>query len=497
MFVNILANIFGRLWGTLSVFLFIPLYIKYLGFENYSIISFSLVLSSLIMIIGTGFTSALSRELARADINSEKKKTVFVTLETFFFIIVLFFVLLGLFLINIYSGDIIKSDLYSSKEFKYLFCIIIVESGLQFFIKFYLGGFLGLEKHILANWFQVLWGVFRNGLVVPVLIISPILESFFLWQLFVSFIFVFIFRAFLSKEISGSYFLLKLNIDVKVLKSIWRFVLGMFLISLVAAVNTQMDKLMISIKLPVEELGFYTMSVTLAMGILVIVSPISAAILPRLTSLYSERNVEEATVLYNSTNFYTSILIFTVMSLLVFNAERLLFIWTGSHEISYKAGMYLPIIAVSMAMLSQQVIPYAIAVANGYTKLNNLIGFLSIMITLPGYWYGISMYGVFGAAVVFCFVQCVTCLFYKYLIEKKFSYKSSILESYMYNLIFPLIITSLIAYSLTFYSFQGISRFISLLDIGFNFLVTFLLSLLILKPSFAKKVYLKVLKGNS
>ena len=47
MYRNIVANIVGRCWSILSNFLFVPLYIQFLGIESYSIISLTLVIAGL------------------------------------------------------------------------------------------------------------------------------------------------------------------------------------------------------------------------------------------------------------------------------------------------------------------------------------------------------------------------------------------------------------------------------------------------------------------
>lgn len=48
---NIFANLIGKFWSLLSGFLFIPLYIKYLGFESYSVISFTLMIAGIMAIL--------------------------------------------------------------------------------------------------------------------------------------------------------------------------------------------------------------------------------------------------------------------------------------------------------------------------------------------------------------------------------------------------------------------------------------------------------------
>ena len=91
MIKNIFANFFGFFWGVVSNFLFIPIYIKLLGFESYSIITFTLLIISFISIIENGLSSTVSRELARSDISQQLKKEIFSNLESLYFVFILIF----------------------------------------------------------------------------------------------------------------------------------------------------------------------------------------------------------------------------------------------------------------------------------------------------------------------------------------------------------------------------------------------------------------------
>lgn len=91
-------------------------------------------------------------------------------------------------------------------------------------------------------------------------------------------------------------------------------------------------------------------------------------------------------------------------------------------------------------MLSLAIIPYNIAIANGYTKLNNVLGLLSLFLTLPGYWIFTKSHGAIGAASVFCIVQTLITLIYYYWINKKYL-KIDIFTLFIKNMLLPLLTT--------------------------------------------------------
>jgi O-antigen/teichoic acid export membrane protein len=275
----------------------------------------------------------------------------------------------------------------------------------------------------------------------------------------------------------------KPELEIAVFKKIWRFTGGMLLISLVAGLNTQMDKMAISKYLPVEVLGYYTLAVSLSMGIVVLVSPISIALLPKFTALYSNNEKDKASLLYDKYNLIVAVLVFSSMSVLIFFAKEVLWVWTGNLDLANKTSVFLPIISFSFAMLALSVLPYNIAVANGYTKLNNIVGLSSLIITIPGYWIITKYFGAIGAAYVFCTVQLMGTIIYTYVINKKFV-KLNLKKMFFKQIFSPLLISLCLAFVLSFIPelFKS-NRFLCLLWIGVGSFLILIFSFLILIPS--------------
>lgn len=450
MVKNIIANFIGKFWSILSNFLFIPLYIHYLGFESYSIISFTLVIAGLMAILDSGLSATLSREFSRIDNTHSEKIRIFKTLETTYFIIIGFSILIVFSLSGIIANEWLNLKTFDTDKVSFFLKIISFDVGFQLLFRFYMGGLLGLEKQVQANMYQVGWGILRNGLVVIAIIIVPTLEMFFIWQTISTLLFTLLIGLSLRKSITG-YFKINFQLEKSVFKRIWRFAGGMLLISLVGSLNTQMDKLAISNLLPIENLGYYTLAVSLAMGIIVLVNPIAIALLPKFTALYSAGKNEEAYSLFYKINILVSILVFSITVIMAIFAKELIWIWTGNPNIAEKVHIYIPIIAISVAMLSLAMLPYNIAIANGYTKLNNLIGIISLIFILPGYWLATKYYGAIGVAYVYCIVQTLSTFVYIYFINKKFLKTKSVFKVlYIKQIVFPLLVSFSIAFVFSF-----------------------------------------------
>lgn len=480
MFRNILANFLGRFWSIVSNFLFIPLYIKFLGFESYSIVSFTLVIAGIMAIFDSGLTATLSRGFARNDHDHEYKVRTFVTLESIYLIIVSIIIIVVVLLAPTIAKDWLHTS--GNDNMAKFIMIISFDFGFQMLLRFYMGGLLGFEKQVEANLLQMFWGIIRNGVVVLIILFNPSLYIFFLWQSLSTIIFTLLFRFSVAKALYGGYFkTFNFKIEKPVIKDVWKFAGGMLLISLVAAVNTQLDKLTISKLLPIEQLGYYTLAVSLATSVAVLVNPIATAILPRFTALFSSGSRSEALSLFKITNLYTSVIISCVVGMMAVFAKEIIWIWTGDHTIAEKSADVLIYMVIAYSMLAFSVLPYNIAIANGYTKINNYLGIASIFIAIPGYWMVTERWGVYGVAVVFAAVQIISTIVYLYFINKKFLHIKPFAVFCIKDLLLPLILAGCITfvshYFLARYFFGSrIFSFLLLSVIGlFSLLVNFLI----------------------
>lgn len=481
---NIIANLIGKFWSLLSSFLFIPLYIRYLGFESYSVISFTLMIAGIMAILDGGLTATLSREFARKDSNQIEKLKIYKNLETLYFLITMVCIGVIFLLSKIISERWLNVEGFTKDQISLFLKIMSFEVGFQLLFRFYIGGFLGLDRHVQANVFQVGWGVFRNGLVIIFLFWFPTLEMFFLWQTLSTIIFSLLIKIFLDKIFLKKFtFNINLQLERVVLIRIWKFAAGMMLIALVSAFNTQLDKLAISKLLSIENLGYYTLAVSVSQALIIIVNPISTTLLPRFTSHFSAKENDEAKNLYLRTSVLISVLVFSLMMVMSFFAKEIIWIWTNDKNLAIKTHQIIPVISLAYAMYALQPLPYVIAISNGYTKLNNLLGIFSLIITMPGYFFATKYYGLMGAALVFCFVQIVSAVIYIYFINKKFIQSHMIKEVWGKQFVLPFFTAGIVTFLFSkIPMLVDNSRVFSLIWIGIVTFATLIITLGVLVP---------------
>ena len=145
---NIVANYFGKLWGFISIFIFVRLYIDLLGVESYAIINFYTVILGLLVFADAGLTATLTRELAR-DINVETKANLVYTFERIYLGICFLLTILTVIFAGYIANNFLKSDIYSIDTVAYFLRLIGIGVALQLFSTLYEGGLNGLQHQVL------------------------------------------------------------------------------------------------------------------------------------------------------------------------------------------------------------------------------------------------------------------------------------------------------------------------------------------------------------
>ena len=151
---NAVANYVGSFCQAILGFLFVPLYIKYLGIESYGLIGFSVSLSAILRLADLGLSSTLSREFARCSAladSAQQMRSLLKTLQTIYwaisFLVALLIVaaasLIARYWINLGSLDV--------TVVQNAVILMGLTAALQGPMSLYIGGVFGLQRHVLGN----------------------------------------------------------------------------------------------------------------------------------------------------------------------------------------------------------------------------------------------------------------------------------------------------------------------------------------------------------
>lgn len=423
---NTLSNIISKLWSTIAIYLFVPLYIKYLGETAYGLVSFFATLQAAMNLLGLGLSNTLRREFAVGEADdlecgTRKYKLLRSTEFIYSLLGILIFALCALGSRTIASKwlniESLDENLVST-----VISLMGLSIALQFVANLYAGCLFGLELQVRANLYCIAWSAFKSITSLLVIIfIKPDLVLFYSCHIVSDVLYLVVLRVSVLRHLNYSKSEKWTLNDISCIKSIWKYAAGLLLISFVALINKQLDKMIISKYLSLTELGAYNVATTLGGLTTIMPAAIYTSVFPRFTSkATTEGNQKALTQEFLVINKITSIFVSCIGAYIAAFAIPLIYIWTHSEIYTDTLISVGPIVVLAIAVIEYQEISYALALAHGNTKTNVMVGVTFIPVVALSTWAGIKYYGLMGAAVVYITAMSFQTLVYQYLVLKKY-----------------------------------------------------------------------------
>lgn len=404
LFVNIIANYAGKIWSIFSIYLFVPFYIQILGVESYGVINFFTVLTSLLLFLDLGLTSSISRELAQSK-SIEYKRNLIFTIEVIFGVIAILIMGLIFFFSDKITSIWLVGNNLSHQQISFCVKLMGIAIAFNLFSMMQFSALMGLQKQVLANGLQVAASFFKYGLVIGLVYFIPKIEIFFYWQFISAIIFFIVGRILLWKQVSAPD---RVYFDFKILKEIKSFSIGMMIMSLVAALNTQLDKLFVGKFLSLKEFSFYSLSSTLAQMPVLLITPLVMAVFPVLVKLGAELKKEELKKRFDQFSYFSVFLSTLFGAFIFFYTSDIAYFWTRNIEISSNISGITKYLIVGSVFLAAQYLPFQLALAHGHTKTSIFIGIGSIIFLIPGLWVSIKYFGINGATFPWIVINLIS-----------------------------------------------------------------------------------------
>jgi O-antigen/teichoic acid export membrane protein len=396
---NLAASYAGQIWVALLSVIFIPVYVKFLGWESYGIIGFYAFLQASLVILDLGLRSALSRETVRyfSGQNQEKYRDLVRSIELIF----LFFALI------LVVGISATADWFSTRWFilKDLTPSVVASClrimgfivAFRFMEGIYSSILLGQQRHVLLNIILSLSATLKGvGAVFILVFVAADLESFFLWQALLSLLSLVAMMFFAFVAIGPSSRNAKFSLSE--LKRIKSYALSIAAASILGVIIANSDKLLLSTLIPLSEFGVYALAVTIASFILTLAGPINQTWLPKLTELVVEKKIFQLNRTFHIGAQISSLVIGTLAIVLIIYANTLLLLWTDDEELSAKIVPILRVLVVGNLFSAITRFISQTAYAHGLTRLVLYFNIFAMVFIIPGLYVIIPHFGAIGAA---------------------------------------------------------------------------------------------------
>lgn len=438
---NILANLTGRVWLVLANLLMVPIYIEYLGNEQYGLITFYVTLQTVINLIGLGLSKTLRREFSHEDDNLESNKIKYKTLrstETVYFLLIIIAISIVILLSDSITNGWLNLEFLSFNYVSNTIKVMAISIGAQLLANLYLGCYYGMQKQVFANSLQALTITVKYLLAIVLFQFSLSLIHLYILFSITDIVFIFIMRFRLVyllklKKLSKKWVLK----DLSILRKNISYSLGLMLISIGYSINTQVDKIIVSKYFNLTTLGAYNTVFYLGSGLTLLVSAVGIAIFPQLTNLYKNNLIDEQKKLFLKSNLIFTILLSTLGVYIALYSYEIITIWTQDKEIMDILG-YTPIlILLGSTFLSLQELPYEFLLSMGITRYNNFLTIISIIYTIIIMPILVAQMGILGGGISWVLLMTVSTSIYLILVFKKYfwNWKYILYKTYFFPLI--------------------------------------------------------------
>lgn len=416
---NLLAGLTNSIWSALIGLAVVPFYLKYLGIEVYGLIGFFVTTQAVLSLLDMGMAPTINREVARCSAlgNLKEAGKLLHTLAVVYWGMAGVIALMMLALAPLIAEYWLQSKQLSPQTISRAVMMMGLVVACRWPIGLYQGALIGAQRLTVSSGINMTMATIGSlGAVAVLAFVSPTIEAFFIWQACVGLIHAGAMRLGAWRVIGR---LRDARFDVNKLKSIWRFSVGMSGIALSATVFSQMDKIILSKTLGLEEFGSYMLATAVASGLYLLIMPMFNAIYPRLSALVITGETGKLTDLYRWGTRLLATALFPIAMVLTLFSEDLVYIWTGNTDIALRVAPVISVLAIGSALHGVMFFPYALQLAYGMTRLPLIINAILMVVLVPLTTFLSLNFGALGGSMAWLVLHVLYILLGTWLTHRK------------------------------------------------------------------------------
>lgn len=379
---------------------FIPFYIATLGIEAWGLVGFMVMLQAWFLLLDMGLTPALSREMARflgGEHTAQSIRDLLRSLEIIYGGIAVTIIAV----VWLSAEWIAKNWLSASHLPPSTVCQALAVMGLVIAARMteqvYRGAIQGLQRQVWLNGALAVLATLRWAGVIPVLLwVEASVQTFFLWQGLISILSIVVLARYTYRNLptAGK----PGRFAPQALNNIKSFAGGMAATTLLTLMLTQIDKLLLSKLVSLDEFGYYTLAASVAAALGFLVAPVATAVLPRMTECLARSDQRAVLATYHSASQWLAVVLIPVSLMMAAFSEPLMFAWSGDRDLAARTAPLLSVLALGTMCNGFMHVPYMAQLAHGWTGLAVRINIVAVCTIAPVILWSVPKYGVMGAA---------------------------------------------------------------------------------------------------
>jgi O-antigen/teichoic acid export membrane protein len=404
---NLLAGLANSVWTAIVTLAVVPLYLKYLGIEAYGLIGFFATTQALLQILDLGLAPTINREVARCSAtgNLGQAGNLLHSLAVIYWgmagAIALVIVALAPFIANYW----LQSKHLSRETIEHAVMLMGLVIACRWPIGLYQGALMGAQRLTISSGVNIGMVTLGNlGAVVVLAFVSPTIQAFFFWEACIGLVYAITMR-WAAWRVIGR--LKDVQINVNDLKRVWRFSVGMSGVALSAIILMQLDKVLLSRILSLEDFGRYALAGVVASVLYVLLTPTFNVIYPRMSALVATGDTEKLIELYRSGTRLLLAVLFPIATAAAVFSEDFIYLWTGNLELSSSVAPIISLLLVGTSLNGAMHFPYALQLASGMTRLPLMINTILMIALVPMTIFLALRYGAVGGAAAWALLNAL------------------------------------------------------------------------------------------
>ncbi|MEV8520114.1 oligosaccharide flippase family protein [Dyella marensis] len=396
---NVIANYLGAGWAALMNIAFVPLYIRYMGAEAYGLVGVFLVLQGMLSLLDLGMAPSIGREMARVNLDHDAAdaRTLLRTIEW----VVLALAFAVLLFVALLAPWLAASWLHLERipEPVAVHSILLMGGivGLRLVENVYRSALIGLQQQVALNVVLAFAATLRGAGSWWVLAnVSAGASAFFTWQLLVACVSVALFAWAVYRRLPSTG--VRSGFSLEKLHAVKQFAGGVMLITGMALLLSNLDKVLLSRLLPLDVFGRYTFAATIAQAPLGLVVPIVQAFYPRFTKYWTDGKSETLVDAYHFSAQLVSVALGSAAMFVVLYGRQALRLWTGDMALADSVYVITAVLTLGTMLNGMMTVPYYLQLSAGWTSLMARANVVAVVLMIPVLLVVVPRYGATGAA---------------------------------------------------------------------------------------------------
>lgn len=375
--------------------------------EAYGLIGFFVTTQSLLQLLDMGMAPTINREVARCSASGELKEAgkLLHTLAVVYWSMAVAIAVLILALAPLIAEYWLQSKQLSPQTVAHAVMLMGLVVACRWPIGLYQGALIGAQRLAVSSAISMtMVAIGSVGAITVLALVSPTIEAFFIWQACVGLVYAIAMKSAAWRILGKTE---QIGFDIEKLKSVWRFTAGMGGIGLTSLVFTQLDKVILSKMLGLEEFGHYMLATVVVSGLYVLVAPLFNVMYPRFSVLVVMGETEKLEHLYRLGTRMLAAVLFPIAIALALFSEDLVLVWTGNAVIASNVAPVIALLVFGSALNGVMYFPYALQLSYGMTWIPLAINTILMCFLVPLIIYLAKAYGAMGGAMAWLISEAV------------------------------------------------------------------------------------------